>query len=196
MTEHKIAKSRSWSIIVYPESTPKDWREILDNEHIEWVESPLHDKDTNPDGEIKKAHWHILLIYDGPTTFNNVLGLAEKLNAPIPQKVASARGLVRYMIHMDNPEKYQYDRSEIVGHGGVDIESFFNLTATNRLDVLKEISLYIKENQVTSFADLVFYAIENNDDWFNVIANYNTLFLNNLINDIWRKSNKGVKNEN
>lgn len=188
MVEQKNTKSRSWSAIVYPESAPNNWREFLDSEHIRWVESPLHDKDINPGtGEIKKAHWHILMLFDGPTTFKNVSSLVEKINTPIPKKVASARGLVRYMIHMDNPEKYQYDRSDIVGHGGVNVEEFFELTATSRLQVLKDISLYVRDNQVTSFDSLVFYAIENNDDWFDVIANHNTLFLNKLIDSIWLK---------
>ena len=45
-------RARNWSLVVYPESAPG--RDILDDYHIPWVESPLHDKDVNPDGEIKK----------------------------------------------------------------------------------------------------------------------------------------------
>ena len=51
------SRARNWSLVVYPESAPENWRDILDDYHIPWVESPLHDKDINPDGEIKKAHW-------------------------------------------------------------------------------------------------------------------------------------------
>ena len=55
----KRFKTRAWTFIVYPDSAPDDWRDILDDLHIPWCESPLHDKDQNPTGEQKKAHWHV-----------------------------------------------------------------------------------------------------------------------------------------
>ncbi|MFK4954443.1 Rep family protein, partial [Lactococcus garvieae] len=91
--ENKNVKGRDWTFIVYPESAPKAWREILDDTHLRWVESPLHDRDVNPDGEIKKAHWHILLSYDGPVNLVAVKKLTDKLNAPNPQKISSSKGL-------------------------------------------------------------------------------------------------------
>ena len=57
--QHKVQKGRDWTFIVYPESAPLDWRNILDETHIKWIESPLHDKDFNADGTLKKPHWHI-----------------------------------------------------------------------------------------------------------------------------------------
>ena len=45
-------RTRNWTFVIYPESVSEGWRDILDDEHIQWVESPLHDKDTNPNGEI------------------------------------------------------------------------------------------------------------------------------------------------
>lgn len=180
-------RGRNWTIVVYPESAPKNWRDILDDEHISWIESPLHDKDVNPDGEVKKAHWHILLLFEGNKSYKQVLDISKKLNAPIPQRVESARGMVRYMVHLDNPEKYQYNKSDIISHGGADVDHFFKMTVTHGQDVLKEITHYILENKVTNFVELVEYAIENNDDWFDVIANRNTLFLNKLIDAMYQK---------
>ena len=41
-----------------------NWRYILDNEHIEWIESPWHDKDIN--GVLqKKKHKHLALLFAG-----------------------------------------------------------------------------------------------------------------------------------
>ena len=59
-------RARNWSLVVYPESAPENWRDILDDYHIPWVESPLHDKDVNPDGEIKKsalAYWFVFFFW-------------------------------------------------------------------------------------------------------------------------------------
>ena len=97
--KYEYEKGRDWTFIVYPESAPKNWREIIDETHLRWIESPLHDKDTNPDGEVKKAHWHILLSFDGPVTLQSVNKVIEPLNSPAPRKVGSAKGLVRYMAH-------------------------------------------------------------------------------------------------
>ena len=49
----KDDRARTWTFIVYPESAPQNWRELLDECHVSWVESPLHDKDVNPDGTVK-----------------------------------------------------------------------------------------------------------------------------------------------
>ena len=32
-------RARNWSLVVYPESAPENWRDILDDYHIPWVES-------------------------------------------------------------------------------------------------------------------------------------------------------------
>lgn len=74
--------------------------------------SPLHDKDIDPTGESKKPHYHIILNYDGPTTYEHVKELCDSLNMTIPIKLESLRNMYRYHLHLDNPEKYQYDDRE------------------------------------------------------------------------------------
>ncbi|MBZ5983530.1 replication protein [Leuconostoc gelidum subsp. gasicomitatum] len=188
--ENKNVKGRDWTFIVYPESAPISWREILNDTHLRWVESPLHDKDINSDGEIKKAHWHILLTYDGPVNIVAVKKITDKLNAPVPQKISSAKGLVRYMIHLDNPEKFQYSRSDIKGHNGADVASYFELTATNKLMIMKDIVRYIYENEVDNYSDFLMHCIENKDDWFDVAINSNTIAINKMIDAVWQKKKK------
>lgn len=183
-----VKRGRNWTIIVYPDSAPDDWRDLLDKYHIPWIESPLHDKDTNPDGTVKKAHWHVLLLFDGNKSYQQVKDITAKLNTVNPQRVESARGMVRYMVHLDNPEKYQYDVKDIKAHGGADIDTLMKPTATNRLQTLKEIITYIHDNQVTNFMDLLMYTIQNNDDWFNIMADYNTLVITKAIDAQWQKS--------
>lgn len=50
----KYIKARTWGMVVYPQSAPEDWVELLRETYIQFAVSPLHDKDVNPDGEIKK----------------------------------------------------------------------------------------------------------------------------------------------
>ena len=175
MKEHKSisgkSRTRNWSFIVYPESAPGNWREIIDDEHIQWIESPLHDKDIDADGEIKKPHWHILVLFDGVKEFNQIKELTDRLNSPIPQKAASSCGLVRYMIHLDNPEKHQYSRSEIIAHGGADIGDLLKPTSASRYALIAEMEDYILENGITEFCDLTNYAKHNRfDDWYPLLC--------------------------
>lgn len=194
MNENKkvVEKGRDWTFLIYPESAPKNWREILDETHMRWVESPLHDKDTNADGEIKKAHWHILLSSDGPVTLQAVEKIIKPLNSPIPKKVGSSKGLVRYMAHLDNPEKYQYPVDEIIGHNGADVASYFELSMTNKLSLMKDIVKYIFDEQIDNYADFLMIAIETSDDWFNIAINHNTLAINKMIDAVWQKKKSGA----
>ena len=107
----KNVKKRYWAFVLYPESAPEEWRQILTETGLECAISPLHDKDINPDGTPKKAHYHVILCYAGPTTYNCVKTLTESLNQPVPQPIEQVKGYYRYFSHKDNPEKYQYSES-------------------------------------------------------------------------------------
>ena len=63
---------RNFATVVYPESAPKDWQDILSRHCVPAFISPLHDKDTNPTGEPKKPHYHCIVYYENATTLKNV----------------------------------------------------------------------------------------------------------------------------
>ena len=86
----KESRSRTWTFVLYPESAPDNWRDLLDEQHVEWVESPLHDRDINPDGELKKAHIHILLLFSSVKSYEQICEITVVLNCPIPQRCHDA----------------------------------------------------------------------------------------------------------
>lgn len=186
----KVERTRNWSFILYPESAPRNWRDMLDNEHIQWVESPLHDKDVNEgDAETKKPHYHILLMFEGVKTFEQIKVLTTRLNAPTPQQAHSVKGLVRYMAHMDNPEKYQYDKSGIIGHGGADIAELLKPTSADRYALIREMAQFVKDRDITEYNELFYYAMEERfEDWFPLLCDSATYAINAVI-----KSNRHVK---
>lgn len=160
-------RTRIWAAVVYPDSAPENWRDILDGYHVEWAESPLHEYDANPTGERKKPHWHIVLSFDGPKSFDQVKEILAPLNCPIPQRCHSLKGAVRYFAHLDNPEKFQYSVSDIKAHGGFDLSDAFAPTATQRYEIIAEILAFVRENHVTEFQDLMDYALSKKmDTWF------------------------------
>lgn len=178
----KGTRTRNWSCIIYPDSAPTNWIDILDEFHLEWVQSPLHEFDTNPTGEVKKPHWHILLMFGGVKTYEQVLEITDKLNCPRPEKCHNAKALVRYMAHLDNPEKYQYSINEIVPHGGVDVAEMLRPSSSERYSLISEMISYIREQGVTEFSDFLDYAAINHpDDWLPIILDHSTIVLDKYI---------------
>ena len=175
-------RARTWAAIVYPESAPENWRDILDACHIEWAESPLHEFDTNPGGEVKKAHWHIAMSFDGKKSYEQVQALLAPLNCPAPQKCHSLKGEVRYFAHLDNPEKHQYSVSDIIGHGGFDVAAALAPSSSQRYDMIAAMQQFCRENGIIEFQDLCDYARENErDTWFPLLCDSCAMIMTNYI---------------
>lgn len=176
---------RNWTFLVYPESAIEGWRDVLDDLHIQWVESPLHEFDVNPTGEVKKPHYHILLMFEGKKSYSQVTEIAHSVNGTYPKVCQSAKGLVRYMAHLDNPEKAQYSPDDIIPHGGVDIQDLLKPTASSRYALISEMLEYIRTNGITEYFQLLDYASKNRyDDWFPVLCDSGTYVINAYIKSI------------
>ena len=179
------SRARLWTFIIYPDSAPENWRSVLDDIHIPWIESPLHDKDTNADGEAKKPHIHILLIFSGQKSFDQIKDITISVNSPIPQVCHDARSLTRYFAHLDNPEKWQYSTDDIIGHGGADVAEYLELLKSRVSFVLQEIFNWLSENHITEYSDLIDYAMAtNNTDWFKVATQYATLPIKTYLSSV------------
>lgn len=182
MTKQKDTRVRNWTFVVYPESAPENWREIIDELHVPWVESPLHDKDIDPDGQLKKPHWHVLMLFDGKKSYDQIRELTLKLRSPNPQKCANTKGMVRYFAHIDNPEKYQYDKSGIVGHSGADVAELIKPTSSDRYALIKEMRAFVRDNDVTEFMELFDYAADERfDDWFPLLCDNSAYIMGQYI---------------
>lgn len=187
-----MIKKRNWGFVLYPESAPSDWMDSLKIKGITFAVSPLHDKDVNPTGEKKKEHYHVILSFGSPTTFNNVKAITDELNQPIPISLESVRGYFRYFTHKDNPEKYQYDEKEIKLFNGFDVTDVLNNFEVYQF--LKEIQLLILENDITEYSDLLDYLMEQDFmELWNVACSH-TLFLNTYITS--KRHKKELSREN
>jgi hypothetical protein len=181
-TTLKDTRTRNWTIVLYPESAPENWREIIDDMHIEWIESPLHDKDLNATGEPKKPHWHVLLMFGGVKSYEQVKELTGALNAPIPERCHNAKAMVRYMVHMDNPEKAQYSQSDIRAHGGVDLAELLRPSSSERYSIISDMIEFVKDNMIIEFQDLMDYARVNEfETWFPLLCDNSAYVVNQYI---------------
>lgn len=167
----KDTRTRNWTVVVYPESAPNNWREIVEEWHIEWVESPLHDKDINANGEPKKPHWHLLLMFGSVKSLEQVTELVQPLNCPTPFGVHNSKALVRYMAHLDNPDKVQYSVNDIQCHGGIDLMDLLKPSSSERYTYIREMQQFCNANSITEFEDLFNYAAQERfDDWFPLLC--------------------------
>lgn len=169
-------RCRNWCTVVYPESCTDKWQEILSGECVPTIISPLHDKDINPDGTPKKPHWHVMFLFAGMKSRDQVVELCNKIGGVLPIPISDSRSMARYFIHKDNPEKYQYDEKDIVCLSGSDW-SELSLTSKDRYDTLLEIISFLKEKRIMYYSDLLDYCIDSdNMRWFKVCSD-NTVLL-------------------
>ena len=188
--DNKNVKKRNWAFVAYPESMPANWLEILQETGAPIAISPLHDKDLNADEHEKKAHYHFIICYGGPTSFNVVKRLTDKLNAPIPIALEQIRGYYRYFTHKDNPEKHQYDESEIKCLNGFKISDYVELSKSEVVKIKYDILDLIEKNGFCEYYDLIEFLKNDNIERLEIAMN-NTLFFNTYLKS---KRHKGLKN--
>ena len=78
------ARARGWANIGYPESLPEGWQDILRDSHLEILISPLHDKDKRGNGEDKKSHYHILVMWPNVVGESTAKALFAKIGLTAP----------------------------------------------------------------------------------------------------------------
>lgn len=177
-------KKRNWAFVVYPESAPADWRERLQKSGLQCAISPLHDQDTNPDGEPKKPHYHVILVYGSPTTYNNVKALTNgQLGQTVPQPLEQVRGYYRYLTHADNPEKAQYSAGDIQLLNGFDIRDYVEMTKSEVMRYKRELLAFVRDNDILEYSDLLDILMDGGEataDLLEVASNH-TLMLTKYI---------------
>lgn len=177
----KEQRSSKWAFLIYKESAPKNYLDILESIHVPFVLSPWHDKDIVKDtGELKKVHKHGALYFDSLKGYHQVSELiGDKLNGPAHVEVVqSPKGMLDYFTHANNPEKTQYDKKDIESGAGFDRRKF--LMSQSNGTVINDVIDIIEEKNFVEFMDLVNYARENNQGMLNLIVD-KTYFVSKLL---------------
>lgn len=160
---------RNFATVVYPDSAPEDWISILSEKCVPCFISPLHDSDKNPTGEDKKPHWHVMIMFDNVKTMDQASSLFDDIGGVGCEVIQSVRGYARYLCHLDNPDKAQYDVEKVQSFGGADYTSVIGL-AVDRYKAIKEMMIFCKDNDIHSYAVLCDWCSENRMDWFRLLC--------------------------
>lgn len=184
---------KTWTLIFYPDSAPEDWREYLYSMNRKiWV-SPLHDMDVysavdelrNADrvkGSRKKPHYHLIVQYDVPQSRDTVSSHFSFLNGPeYFCAVHSLYSMIRYMWHLDDPNKFRYPITDYLCFGGADVDIAFRPTQAERIDAIKDMQKFIKNNRITSFAEFSLLCQDEYPEWFSLICTSCTYVIKEFI---------------
>lgn len=169
-----------WMMIVYPDSAPENWMEVMKVRGFNFRVGPLHDKDKwshdnpvvidNDTGEIvyergekyqagdkKKAHYHVIVILDQRTGYLEINAELQKLtHCPYIQKCRSLKNANAYLTHENHPDRYQYDKDEIKTFNNFHLEP--NKWEMNEL--MCELFEIIKEHEFEKYKDVVNYFLD------------------------------------
>lgn len=196
-------RTRNWTLIFYPEDLPENWKELVDGLLVRWIEGPLHDKDVLPDGTPKKPHHHTLFMFENVKSVEQVSELFKELfgesesgtivGVATPQKVTDRCAIVRYMAHMDNPDKAQYDPNDIVGHNGADPAEILRYSATETREMIIAMEEYIEQNGIIELSDFSAAIRYNHPEWHTLLATKMTMYFNAFIRSQRHKVERNIR---
>lgn len=185
-----VKRTRNFACVVYPESAPENWLEILQNEFVPAFVSPLHDNDLNPTGEPKKEHFHVMIMFDGVKTTEQARDIFEKIGGVGCEVVQSVRGYARYLCHLDNPEKSQYNQEAVKCLCGADYVSVIGLSL-DKYKAISEMIDFCVDNNYYSYSDLLIYCRQYRFDWFRILCDSGTVVIKEFLQSrYWTAQNR------
>lgn len=159
-------KNRQWVGVLYNENMRENWREVIDN----LVQLPfaycVHDKGLQlEDGEHRKVHTHLILVWPAPTTYKHATEVFDRLSAPNKrcfaaiEPVYNAGRMYDYLIH--NTEdcakkgKYAFPPSERITGNNYDIGSYVQVSQTEKNEMFDKLTDLVLANEIRNYADFV-----------------------------------------
>jgi hypothetical protein len=184
MNDVEPKKRRHYATIVYPESAPANWLDILSETHMKIFVSPLHDQDQKQDGSVKKPHYHVLLSFDGPVVPDRAQQLFLKVGGVGLEKVDSYVGMARYLCHLDERDKIHYSTTDVLSLGGAD---YFDVIQkpSDKYFVIGEMIDFCSHEKIYSYAALLKYARANDFGWFKVLCDSGTLVMREFLKSMY-----------
>lgn len=143
--------------VLYPDSSKYNTIEIIEKaKSLSSCAFIYHDKD-----EDKKAHYHLLCFFP---TQHSLSAYAKKFEIEEHniQIIKNKVGAIQYLIHKNNPEKYQYDIDSICSN--FDISKFFNNRVEKETQVIYALFSYIQNRGIITLREFYKYVIDN-DFW-------------------------------
>ncbi len=119
-------RSRNWSLVTYLDVETLCKR-LCSIENVRYYAFIQHDKDTKDDGTPKDKHIHLAVCLNSARTLAQLsprfTDIASNAGNCFGQPTRSNRSIIEYFTHKNEPEKYQYNETDIISNN---IEYFKN----------------------------------------------------------------------
>lgn len=152
-----MKSSRAWELVLYPDAENYCCDEVISNavHYFEQWAYILHDSDTTADGDAKKAHFHFYGKCPTPRTPQSVV---NAIGVPLEsiRNVSKWKSAIRYLIHADNPEKFQYEADSVSANFPLD--GIFTISDDKQARLIMH---HILETRSASFVELTAWALDN-----------------------------------
>lgn len=186
-TKEKKEKKRFHTFILYPESLPDDWKEILSGFKLPMAISPLHDKDEVDDKKLtdeqkeliknggkvyKKEHYHVIYVSKNPVTTDAVRKRLQRAlgkdSVNLVQVVDNLFGMYEYLTHESETAKkagkHVYDSKDTMLLNNFRIEDYDALSPEESKDISIRLIDIIVDNDIMNMRELLRYLEEHKDD--------------------------------
>lgn len=153
---NNVIKTRTFGGVLYEDSGTYNFDDVLlagKNYFADFCYI-LHDKDVTENGELKKPHIHWLGRRKNASSVNyiaDVMGL--KVNEI--EVIRNWKGAIRYLTHIDYPDKYQYSIEDI-NSNMEDIVSYFERITEGRA----VISMIEQREEGSTYKEILIKAVE------------------------------------
>lgn len=177
----ECAKCRCYWFVVWPESLDMSkFFEVLRRSGYAIAVSPLHDRDVRDDtGEFKKAHYHVLVRFPTARYLEPVRRLVgswiydadgflakDEDGKDVTWYVRPApdyAGALRYLCHIDNPEKARYPENEVLTFGFIDVSMLYAKSAADDVESYYQLIAWCRKNPHRNYADLMDAVFDGQD---------------------------------
>lgn len=178
-------KSKYWWAICYPENMKDNWEsDISDLLQVPYAYC-VHDKDLDNDGDDRKTHLHLIIVFPNTTTQKHALSVFKELEkddcSMIPndviKRVINIRRAYNYLIH-DTDEcreknKYQYSPKERISGNMFDIGAYEQIGLEEKMQIRRELSKFLIQKQFTDYTTFYQFVIANYDtEYENIVVSY------------------------
>lgn len=179
--EEAKKKVRAYWFVVWPESLDVNkFFEILRRSGYGIAVSPLHDRDIRDEetGELKKPHYHVIIRFPtarylepvrtlvGSWLFDAdaVAGTVSEHEATwYVEPVPDYAGALRYLCHIDNPEKHRYPENEVLSFGFIDLTMLYASSKADDVDSYYQLIAWCRQHPTAGYSQLMDAVYDSED---------------------------------
>lgn len=189
-----MVRTRNFATVVYTESASDNWRDLLASNYVPAFISPLHDRDIQDNGELKKPHYHIMIMFDSVKTSEQAKEVFKSFGGVgCCEVLKSSRAYARYLCHLDDKDKAQYKIEDVECLCGADYESVIALTI-DKYVALAEMEEFVEKYDIVSFFLLSRYATKHRSDWSRVLKDSGAVYMREYLKSRkWSKDNNCLR---